>query len=108
MTLTDAIVTILVAVLGSSALSTIITALISKKTIKSTKELGINKGVQLLLYDRIKFLAKCYINQGFITAGDLEDINRMWECYHNDLGGNGFLDSLMSQVKILPIKDNGQ
>ena len=56
-----------------------------------------------LLYERIKFLARRFIAESEISGEDLEDLIAMHESYHN-LGGNGFLDKLMQQVKSLPIK----
>lgn len=53
---------------------------------------------RVILHDRIKYLGKAHIAKGEITAEDLEDIMNMHRCYHNDLGGNGFLDNLMEQV----------
>ncbi|MBQ1982242.1 MAG: hypothetical protein II229_03355, partial [Clostridia bacterium] len=52
-----------------------------------------------------------YIDESFIASQcgltsspeDLEDLTRMWACYHDDLEGNGYLDSLMAAVKRLPI-----
>lgn len=58
---------------------------------------------RLQMYDRIKYLGKSYISKGEISSEDLEDIIAMHNCYHTDLGGNGFLDNLMAQVKCLPI-----
>ena len=58
---------------------------------------------RILMYDRIKHLAKVYISREEITAEELEDLISMHECYHTDLGGNGFLDDLMAQVRHLPI-----
>ena len=63
-----------------------------------------NAGVRVLLYDRIKHLGKDYIAQGYIHSEDLEDLMQMHKIYHDDLGGNGFLDSVMEQVKSLPIE----
>ena len=59
---------------------------------------------RLILSDRIKHLGKTYIARHEITAEELEDIMAMHECYHTDLGGNGFLDNIMRQVQELPIK----
>lgn len=59
---------------------------------------------RLILSDRIKHLGKTYIARCEITAEELEDIMAMHECYHTDLGGNGFLDNIMRQVQELPIK----
>lgn len=63
-----------------------------------------NAACRVLLYDRIKHLAKTYISRGYITAEELEDLIAMHECYHTALRGNGFLDDLMAQVRRLPIK----
>lgn len=53
-----------------------------------------------LLYDRIKHLAKSYIDQGYVTVEELEDLNRMHQVYHDPdkLDGNGFLKELMNTV----------
>lgn len=101
---------ILIAILGSGVLSTIISgifALVSQSNARKAKNKdGVSKGVRQLLYDKIKYLGKKHIAAGEITAEDLEDIIAMHETYHNDLNGNGYLDSLMAQVKRLPIKSN--
>lgn len=53
-----------------------------------------------LLYDRMKYLAKSYIERGYVTVEELEDLNRMHEVYHDPdkLNGNGFLKDLMKTV----------
>ena len=51
-----------------------------------------------ILYDRIKHLAKSYIKRGWISVEEYEDLKRMHKVYHDDLGGNGFLDSIMAEV----------
>ena len=51
-----------------------------------------------ILYDRIKHLAKSYIKRNWITVEEYEDLKRMHKVYHDDLKGNGFLDSIMEEV----------
>ena len=51
-----------------------------------------------ILYDRIKHLAKAYIKRDWISVEEYEDLKRMHKVYHDDLGGNGFLDSIMAAV----------
>ena len=51
-----------------------------------------------ILYDRIKHLAKSYIKRGYITVQEFEDLKRMHKVYHDELGGNGFLDAIMEEV----------
>lgn len=56
-----------------------------------------------ILYDRIKFLAKSYIDRDWVTVEELEDLNRMHDVYHDrdKLNGNGFLKDLMETVNTL-------
>ena len=58
-----------------------------------------------LLFDRIKHMGKSYLARGYITVEELEDLQRMWDCYHDPdrLDGNGYLDKLMSAVHRLSI-----
>lgn len=53
-----------------------------------------------ILYDRIKHLAKSYIDRGYVTVEELEDLNRMHDVYHDPdkLNGNGFLKELLNTV----------
>ena len=94
---------IIIAIIGSGAFSAIISAIVAFITGKRNKATGIEKGLQILLYDRIKYLCKKYISEGCISPEDLEDLSRMWDVYHTPLHGNGYLDSLMAAVKKLPI-----
>ena len=94
---------IIIAIIGSGALTALITNIFSMIKDRKDKSHGIAEGVQLLLYDRIKSLSKSYIKDGKISPEALEDLTRMWTCYHDDLDGDSFLDSLMAAVKRLPI-----
>lgn len=94
---------IIIAIIGSGALTAVITNIFTIIKERKSQSKGIAEGVQLLLYDRIKYLSKSYIKDSQISPEDLEDITRMWSCYHDDLEGNGYLDSLMGAVKKLPL-----
>lgn len=96
---------IIIAIIGSGALTALITNVFNIYRDRKSHEDGIAEGVQLLLYDRIKYLAKRHIEAGAIAPDDLEDLTRMWACYHDPegLNGNGYLDSLMAAVGRLPI-----
>lgn len=59
-----------------------------------------------ILYDRIKHLAKAYIRRGWIYMEEYEDIDRMHKVYHDELNGNGFLDTIMSDVRKLEKRVN--
>lgn len=94
--------TIIIAVLGSGVLSAIVSGIFNLIQQSRKKKDENSTLVNVLAYDRIKYLGKKHISEGQISHDDLEDLIRMWKCYH-DAGGNGYLDSIMSAVNKLPI-----
>ena len=56
---------------------------------------------RVILYDRIKHLAKTYIKRTWISVEEYEDLKRMHSVYHTELKGNGFLDDIMEEVNQL-------
>lgn len=60
-----------------------------------------------ILYDRIRYLGQCYIDEKEIDFDDRRILNKMHESYHNGLEGNGDLDTLMEEVNHLPLKHRG-
>lgn len=97
---------IVVAIISSGALSTLISGLFNLWQMRKKKQDGVREGIKILLYDRIKHLGKAYIERGYVTSDELEDLTTMHEIYHDPdgLNGNGFLDAIMRNVKSLPIK----
>lgn len=95
---------IVLAIIGSGALSALISGIFSLVGKKKKETGGVTAGTRILLYDRIKYLGRSYIRAGSIASEDLEDIIEMHKVYHDDLGGNGYLDSLMDRVKKLPVR----
>ena len=57
-----------------------------------------------ILYDRIKHLAKSYLKREYITVEEYEDLKAMHKVYHDELGGNGFLDTIMQRVANLEVR----
>lgn len=92
------ILTIICAVIGSGALSTVISAVIAAATRRRDKD----DAVMLLLYHAIKNECKDYISAGEIDSDEIEVLIKMHETYHKR-GGNGYLDKLMSECKQLPV-----
>lgn len=68
-------------------------------SIKALKE-----AMKYIMLDRIKCLGQRYLRQGEICFEDRRLLNEMHSSYHNGLGGNGDLDTLMEQVNDLPLK----
>lgn len=97
---------IVLAILGSGALASVVSGIFSLINNRHKKETGISSGVRILLYDRIKYLCIHYIECGYITTEEYEDLLNMHAVYHNDLNGNGFLDDFINQVRNLPRHHN--
>lgn len=89
---------ILIAVLGSGALSAIISGIFGLIRDRRAKNDGVRAGVRQLLYDKIKYLGRKYIAKGEVSEEDLEDLICMHRIYHDELSGNGYLDNVMSEV----------
>ncbi|MCC8156379.1 MAG: hypothetical protein LIO54_03770 [Oscillospiraceae bacterium] len=95
---------IIIAIIGSGALSALISGVFALVQSRKKRTDGVTAGVQQLLYDRIKYLCKAHIERGYIATNDLDDLERMHRIYHDDLGGNGFLADLMEKVRKLPVE----
>lgn len=97
---------IITAIIGSGALSTLIAAAVAARSARRRQNDGVAAAARMLLYDRIKHLGRRYISAGAISSEDLEDLIAMHSVYHDELGGNGFLDAVMQKVKALPVADD--
>lgn len=94
---------IVIAIIGSGALSSLITGLFAMRMKRQAKDNGVSDGVTYLLYDTIKTRGREYIADGRIHAEDLQDLTRAWTVYHDELEGNGYLDKIMHDVNNLPL-----
>lgn len=113
-------VTILVAVIGSSAMASLVTLLSEavKRRWKKKDEgekitperiLDIERKIDALVkaqkvmsIDRIRYLGLCYIGSGGVTLEEKETLHEMHDAYEA-LGGNGHLDTVMDEVDKLQI-----
>lgn len=98
---------VILAVIGSGMLSTLISQVFTLIQRRIDQKKGSNQAIRLVLKDRLRFLCVHYINQGWIYEDELEDIITMHKCYHDELKGNGYLDTLMSKVKNLEVRGEG-
>lgn len=65
---------------------------------------ALSEALKFMLYDRIRYLGQAYIAAGEIDFDDRRVLNDMHRSYHNGLGGNGDLDTLMAEVNSLKLK----
>ncbi len=61
-------------------------------------------GIQALLRDRLVQSYYHYITRGDISLHGLENVNAMYEQYHN-LGGNGTITKLVEYMRNMEVKD---
>lgn len=62
-----------------------------------------SEALKYIMYDRILFLGREYIKKQEITFDERRILNAMHNSYHNGLGGNGDLNTLMKEVNELPL-----
>ena len=102
----NVILTIVLAVLGSTGVSSIVVACLnrywSKRDKLNTKLDALVEANQALMIDRIRWLGKAYIKSGFIRIEDKENLLAMYLAYKG-LGGNGHLDTIMNEVSHLEV-----
>lgn len=95
----DIIVTLAVAVFGSTGFWTWITTRNRKRSAEDRLLLG-------LAYDKILWQCNKYITQGHISAREYNELEKyMFEPYQ-ELGGNGTAAKLMDEVRRLPTKED--
>lgn len=91
---------IVIAIIGSGALSTAVAAIVSWLSTKGR----IRDAVRGSLYFQIRQTGLECIREGKIDAPTLEAICKAHDTYEK-LGGNGYIDSIMDRVNKLPIRD---
>lgn len=99
------VVTIIIACLGSSGLTAIILAVLQRRWAKSDKQDAVVAGLKVLTVDRVRYLGRCYILDEKITLDDRENLEDMYRAY-KALGGNGHLETIISEVRKLPISND--
>ena len=67
----------------------------------NAKIVSMQAGLRETLYDTIKTSCKKYEAEGRIREEEYKSLHRMWDAYHNDLHGNGYLDSEMDIIEKL-------
>lgn len=93
----ERILELLVVVLASSGFWAIVTSIREKKDAKRQMLLGLG-------HDRIIYLCMKYIDRGWITSDEYEDLNKYLYEPYTKMKGNGTAERLMIAVRKLPIK----
>lgn len=99
--------TLVLAVLGSSGVSTIVVSCLqrhwTKRDREDTRIDALVSAQQVMMIDRVRHLGRDYIEAGRISLPDKENIHAMYAAYKS-LGGNGHLETVMSEIDRLEVK----
>lgn len=92
-------VTIAVAVLGSSGLWALIQRKRESKDARTQMLIGLG-------HDRIMSLGISYIERGYVTRDELENLHDYLYRPYEMIGGNGSAKRVMEEVLKLPVRDH--
>ena len=96
MTILEAFVTILVSVLASSGVWAVVMKVMDKKDVRTQMLIGLG-------HDRIMYLGSKYIDRGYITSEEYENlVDYLYKPYEL-MGGNGSAKRVIDEVKKLPL-----
>ena len=90
------IITVFSSVLASSGLWTYLAKRSESKDVKTEMLIG-------LAHDRIMYLGMCYIERGWITQDEYENLYEYLYKPYEKMGGNGSAKRVMKEVDNLPI-----
>ena len=93
------ILTVFSSVLASSGLWAYIAKRTDKKDVKTRMLVGLG-------HDRIMYLGMCYIERGWITQDEYENLYEYLYKPYELMGGNGSAKRIMKEVDKLPIHQN--
>lgn len=97
MTILEALVTILVSVLASSGVWAVVMKVMDKKDVRTQMLIGLG-------HDRIMYLGMSYIQRGWITRDEYENlVDYLYKPYEL-MGGNGSAKRVVEEVKKLPLQ----
>lgn len=96
----ELLATVIISVLGSSGLWALISKLLEHKDVKTKLLLG-------LAHDRIMQTGTYYIDRGWITNDEFENLYDYLYTPYKNMGGNGSAKRVMDQVEKLPIHGHG-
>lgn len=106
----DLITAIVLAALGSTGLWAFISFIAQTFVRRYEEKHGARTAADKMLlglgHDRIITLCSKYIEQGYITTDEYEDLNKYLYKPYRDLGGNGTAERLMKEIDQLPVKPN--
>lgn len=99
------IITAIIAGVFSSGMFQLIIFLIQRHDSKNGKKSAESDMLLGLGHDRIVFLGEQYIQRGFISRDEYENLHDYLYKPYQKLGGNGTAERIMDEVGKLPLKE---
>lgn len=93
------VVTVITSVLASSGMWAFIMSRADRKDARTRMLIG-------LAHDRIMDLGFKYLERGYITKDEYENLDTYLYEPYKEMGGNGTAKKIMQEVNKLPIRDN--
>ncbi len=90
-------VQIIIAFIASSGFWMLLSKFIDHKDIKTEMLVGLG-------HDRIMYLGMVYVERGYITSDEYENLETYLYSPYEKLGGNGSAKRVMDEVRNLPIR----
>lgn len=97
--------TIIIAIVSSGAFTTLINFVLNYWNKKQENKSNISKALMCLLGYEIKTECHRLIKSKAVELNDLEQLEELNKLYH-EMGGNGYVKTLMENVKKLEVKHN--
>ena len=97
----EIIIAIVASVFGSTGFWALLTAVWNNHTKKVSTE---GKMLRGLAHDRICELGEKYLEQGYVTKDEYENLHDYLFVPYHELGGNGTAAKIVEDVKRLPMK----
>lgn len=95
--LSQTVLTIVLSVIASSGFWAYLTKKLERKDVRTRMLIGLG-------HDRIMYLGSYYIERGWITADEYENLHEYLYKPYEDMGGNGSAKRVMDEVRKLPIR----
>lgn len=97
----EVVIILITSMLASSGMWAFLSKKLDKKDVKIEMLVG-------LAHDRIMFLGMSYVERGYITQDEYENLYDYLYKPYEKLGGNGSAKRVMAEVNKLPIRRNKQ
>ena len=94
---------IIIAILGSGALSALVSGLVAYLNDKRKEKKGTGKLIMMLTARELYQMGEKFVAQGYADNEELKLFNDMYKIY-KEQGGNGYADTLKERSDKLPIK----